>query len=155
MAGEDGEDSGRTAPRQDLALTRGGRGSNHYPVPLLCGLHSMKTPAAPGRLAELCLYSNHYHGTRGLDPTSGFAEALSACPPPPASFFPQHRRDTAGHLHWGHAKGTVTRCRVQDTGLNIRVCHNRCTCHRRMQTECLLAISICIALLREGMGRWV
>lgn len=154
MAGEEAGDSGRTAPKQDLALTGEGRGSNHYPVPLLCGLHSMKTPADPSKRAKLRLYSNHHHGTRGLVPTSGFAEALSSCPPPPASIL-QHRKDIAGHLHWGHAKRCRAghRCRAQDTGLNIRVCHNRCTCQSRMQTEHLLAISICIALRREGTER--
>lgn len=105
MAGEGDGDTGGAAPRHAVAHTGGRQGSNHYPVPPLCWLQSMKTTADPGRHAELCYYSNHHHGTRGLDPTSGFAEALSSCPPPSAPFIPQHREGTWPGIHPADTQG--------------------------------------------------
>lgn len=102
MAGEDYGDTGETVPGQDLAHTRVGQDSLVSP---LCRLQSMKTLADPSRHAELRFHSNYHHGTRGLDPTSGFAEALSSCLPPPASFRPQCRKATRLGVCTGDAQG--------------------------------------------------
>lgn len=69
-------------------------GSGVLPTPSLCWLLCMKTTTDPGRHAELRYYSNFHHGIRGLNPTSGLAEARSPCAPPPAPFSPGHGEGT-------------------------------------------------------------
>lgn len=105
----------------------------------------MKTTTDPGRHAELRYYSNHHHGIRGLNPTSGFAEALSPCLPPqhPSAHNTERGRGRASAP--GTPRRAAARCRAQDMG------ETRSAAGVHLPADGT-SNSICIALLREGRG---